>query len=75
MSVDSGKGPVLTLERDVPLMCDNKWHNISALYDSEELSIRIDKLLPKTVVRAPRNHNMPMFKGPLYIGGLPGKNF
>ncbi|XP_026474938.1 neurexin-1b-like [Ctenocephalides felis] len=71
MSVDSGNGSPLVLARELPLLCDNKWHNISALYDSEELSIRVDQLLPWSRVRAPPGHDMPIFKGPLYIGGLP----
>jgi len=54
-------------------LCDNKWHNISALYDGEQLVLRIDQLPAVISVGNQRSAGKVQTRSPLYIGGLPGR--
>lgn len=54
-------------------LCDNKWHNISALYDGEQIVLRIDQLPAVIGVGNQRSAGKVQTRSPLYIGGLPGK--
>jgi hypothetical protein len=76
MSCDLGDGEPFRAETKFSSkfsLCDNKWHNISALYDTHQVAIRIDDQ-PFVVAYAPsRNIGKLQTKSALYIGGLPGK--
>lgn len=54
-------------------LCDNKWHNISALYDYEQIALRIDQMPATIAVAQLRTAGKVQTKSPLYIGGIPGK--
>lgn len=54
-------------------LCDNKWHNISALYDGEQIALRIDQLPSTISMSNHRNAGKVQTRSPLFIGGLPGK--
>lgn len=77
MSCDLGDGNPFRIET-APLattkfsLCDNRWHNVSAQYDSEQLALRIDAQ-PSVITLAQRrvSGNKVHTKSPLYIGGLP----
>ena len=77
-SCDLGDGTPLRVESLLPskyALCDNKWHNVSALYDYEQIALRIDQL-PTTMAVAPNSASGKVHtKSPLYIGGIPGKTF
>jgi laminin, alpha 1/2 len=54
-------------------LCDNKWHNISALYDTHQIAIRIDDhpfLATNALTRV--DENLRTYSQ-LYLGGLPGE--
>lgn len=53
-------------------LCDNKWHNISALYDDEQIALRVDQLPAVIAVAPQRTIGRIQTKSPLYIGGIPG---
>lgn len=54
-------------------LCNNKWHNISALYDDEQIALRIDQMPAIMAVSPQRTVGKVQTKSPLYIGGIPGK--
>lgn len=54
-------------------LCDNKWHNISALYDTHQIAIRIDDQPFVVAYASSRSIGKLQTKSSLYIGGLPGK--
>lgn len=56
-------------------LCDNKWHNISALYDYEQLALRIDQMPTTIAVAQQTTMGRVQTKSPMYIGGIPGKFF
>lgn len=78
MSCDLGDGNAFRAEtNDLPskfMLCDNRWHNITAMYDSEQIVLRIDSQ------PAINQHTRSYMSGqvhtrsPLYIGGIPGTN-
>ena len=76
MSCDLGNGETFRAETKFSSkfsLCDNKWHFISALYDTHQVAIRIDDQ-PFVVAYAPsRSIGKLQTKSALYIGGLPGK--
>lgn len=55
-------------------LCDNKWHNISALYDTHQIAIRIDGHAYKATNAVVRIDGNSQTRSPLYIGGLPGED-
>lgn len=76
MSCDFNNGEILRAESKLPskfALCDNKWHNISALYDTNQIAIRIDDM--ESVVASGHNNGKLNTKAPVYIGGVPGINF
>ncbi|KAH8324869.1 hypothetical protein KR074_009874 [Drosophila pseudoananassae] len=73
-SCDLGDGVPLRVESKLPTkyaLCDNKWHNISALYDGEQIVLRIDQLPAVISVDNQRTSGKVQTRSPLYIGGLP----
>lgn len=78
MSCDLGDGnPIRVETASIALpkfsLCDNRWHNISAMYDSEQLALRIDHHPSIVVFDQRRIGGKVNTKSPLYIGGLAGK--
>lgn len=76
MSCDLGDGEPFRAETQSTSkfsLCDNKWHNISALYDTQQVAIRIDDQPFVVAYAANRNIGKLQTKSALYIGGLPGK--
>lgn len=78
MSGDLGDKNPLYVEQQFPspyTICDNRWHSIQAIYNDEELALKVDELdqkygLPASIT----DHFMASTaSSPLYIGGLPGK--
>ncbi|KAH8251255.1 hypothetical protein KR032_004153 [Drosophila birchii] len=73
-SCDLGDGLPMRVESALPTkyaLCDNKWHNISALYDGEQIVLRIDQLPAVIGVGSQRSAGKVQTRSPLYIGGLP----
>lgn len=52
-------------------LCDNRWHNVSAMYDSEQVALRIDNKSSIIAAAQLRGAGKVHTKSPLYIGGLP----
>lgn len=74
-SCDVGDGVPFRVESTLPgkyALCDNKWHNISALYDGEQIALRIDQLPATISMSNQRSAGKVQTRSPLYIGGLPG---
>ncbi|XP_035736479.1 laminin subunit alpha-1-like [Vespa mandarinia] len=76
MSGDLGDSNPLYVEQRFPspyAICDNRWHRIQAVYNDEELALKVDDLDQKYGL--PTNVNYHFMEsttlGPLYIGGLP----
>lgn len=76
MSCDLGDGNPFRVETNLPskfALCDNRWHNVSAMYDSEHIALRIDSQ-PSITTLGPQHMSAKVHtKSPLYIGGLPGR--
>lgn len=75
MSCDLGDGNPFRVETNLPskyALCDNRWHNISAMYDSEQIALRIDNQPSTTKLAEHRMAGKVHTKSPLYIGGIPG---
>lgn len=76
MSCDLGDGEPFRVETKLTSkfsLCDNKWHNISALYNTHQVAIRIDDQPFVVAYASSRNIGKLQTKSSLYIGGLPGK--
>jgi laminin alpha 1/2 len=76
MSCDFNNGEILRAEAKLSSkysICDNKWHNVSAFYDTDQLAIRIDNR-ESVVASSNRNVGKLQTKSPLYIGGIPGES-
>lgn len=74
MSCDMGDGNPLRVETNLNTkfaLCDNEWHNVSALYDSEQVALRIDNKSSIIALAQHRSTGKVHTKSPLYIGGLP----
>ncbi|XP_048508975.1 laminin subunit alpha-1 [Athalia rosae] len=77
MSGDLGDNNSLYVEQRFPsqyTVCDNRWHRIQALYNDEQLALKVDELDQKYGL--PNNGNYHFMRegvvsSPLYIGGLP----
>ncbi|KMQ97151.1 laminin subunit alpha-1 [Lasius niger] len=54
-------------------ICDNRWHRIQAVYNDEELALKVDELDQKYGLPANVNYHFmsSTASGPLYIGGIP----
>uniref|UniRef100_A0A1B0BIW7 Laminin subunit alpha-1 n=1 Tax=Glossina palpalis gambiensis TaxID=67801 RepID=A0A1B0BIW7_9MUSC len=73
-SCDLGDGNPFRVESLLPhkyTLCNNKWHNISALYDDEQIALRIDQMPAIMAVSPQRTVGKVQTKSPLYIGGIP----
>lgn len=79
MSGDLGDENPLYVEQHFPspyAMCDNRWHRIQAVYNEEELALKVDELDQKYGLPTNVNEHFmaSVASSPLYIGGLPGDN-
>lgn len=74
MAINLGNGIVSNvtnnLNSDIAL-CNNKWHNVTVMYSSSELTVNVDGIR-KSWVQSDINSTMDDIEAPLYIGGLPG---
>ncbi|XP_037959166.1 laminin subunit alpha-1 [Teleopsis dalmanni] len=73
-SCDLGDGMPFRVKSQLPTkyaLCDNKWHNISALYDYEQIALRIDQMPPAMALAQRHVNGKVQTKSPLYIGGIP----
>ncbi|XP_067621354.1 laminin subunit alpha-1 isoform X1 [Eurosta solidaginis] len=74
-STDLGDGMPFRVQSQLPskyALCDNKWHNISALYDYEHITLRIDQMARANARSAQQHSNSRVqTKSALYIGGIP----
>jgi len=78
MSGDLGDNNPLYVEQGFAnhyAICDNRWHRIQAVYNDEQLALKVDELDQKYGLPTNVNYhfNSSIFSGPLYIGGIPGK--
>lgn len=78
MSADLGDKSPLYVEQSFPspyAICDNRWHRIQAVYNDDELTLKVDDLDQKYGLPATINEHFMIStaSSPLYIGGLPGK--
>lgn len=74
MSCDLGDGNPFRVESNLSskfALCDNKWHNISAIYDSNQIAIRVDDLPMASKIKQNDILSKVHTKSPLYIGGIP----
>lgn len=73
MTVDTGFGYVSNVTNSLTeyALCNNGWHNVSALYSSYELTVNVDGVRKSWVVQD--DISSMDISAPLYIGGLPGK--
>ncbi|XP_074102845.1 wing blister [Cotesia typhae] len=76
MSADLGDKSPLYVEQSFPspyAICDNRWHRIQAVYNDDELTLKVDDLDQKYGLPATINEHFMIStaSSPLYIGGLP----
>ncbi|XP_051174494.1 laminin subunit alpha-1 isoform X1 [Leptopilina boulardi] len=76
MSADLGDNNPLYVEQRFSssyTVCDNRWHKIQAVYNDEELALKVDDLDQKYGLPANINYHSldDTAASPLYIGGLP----
>ncbi|CAK9806681.1 Laminin subunit alpha-1 [Anthophora quadrimaculata] len=76
MSGDLGDNNPLYVEQRFTspyTICDNQWHRIQAVYNDEELALKVDEMDQKYGLPANVNYHImdSTVSGPLYIGGLP----
>ncbi|CAH1185884.1 unnamed protein product [Phyllotreta striolata] len=73
MAVNLGNGAVTNvtnnLNSDIAL-CNNRWHNVTVVYSSAELTVNVDGIR-KSWVQNDANSTMDELEAPLYVGGLP----
>ncbi|EAT47381.1 AAEL001477-PA [Aedes aegypti] len=75
LSIDVGDGYPIRVQSTLPskyTLCDNRWHNVSALYEDHQIVLRVDDYPPNTLlVQSNDVLRRVATKAPLYIGGLP----
>lgn len=73
MTVDSGVGYISNVTNYLSefALCNNAWHNVTALYSSSEITINVDGVRKSWVVQD--DTGMDEIHAPLYIGGVPSK--
>uniref|UniRef100_A0A182NLL6 Laminin subunit alpha-1 n=1 Tax=Anopheles dirus TaxID=7168 RepID=A0A182NLL6_9DIPT len=76
LSVDNGDGNPTRLSTSLPskyTLCDNRWHNISALYEDHQMALRVNEFPPSLLLpnKLAGGFGRVNTKAPLYIGGLP----
>ena len=57
-------------------VCDNRWHRIQAIFNDEQLALKVDEMDQKygLPTRVDAGHFMGSgITSSLYIGGIPGK--
>lgn len=76
MTTDNGYGTVTNVTNNLSdfALCNNQWHNVTAVYTSTEITINVDGIR-KIWVQPNEETLMDELEAPLYIGGLPGLNF
>lgn len=75
MSVDLGISPAFSVANNLNsdyALCNNKWHNVTAIYSQFELTVKIDGIA-RSWARYGSNSLSDDIEAPLYIGGLPGR--
>ena len=77
MNSDFGNNLKLHVEQEFSnpyTICDNRWHRIQAIYNDEELALKVDEMDQKYGL--PANINVRFIGSAitdsLYIGGIPG---
>jgi laminin alpha 1/2 len=80
MSSDYGYNQVLYVEQEFSnpyAICDNKWHRIQAIYNDEELALKVDEMDQKYGLPTNINGHFIgfMITNALYIGGIPGNKY
>ncbi|CAH1175740.1 unnamed protein product [Phaedon cochleariae] len=73
MAVDNGNGIVSNVTNNLDSdfsLCNNRWHNVTALYSSSELTVNVDGIRKSWVV-SDINSTIDKVEAPLYVGGLP----
>ncbi|XP_060517066.1 laminin subunit alpha-1 [Cylas formicarius] len=73
MTVNMGNGATSNVTNNLNwdyALCDNVWHNVTAMYSSSELTVMVDGIR-KSWVQSELNSLMDEIDAPLYIGGLP----
>ncbi|CAG9768433.1 unnamed protein product [Ceutorhynchus assimilis] len=73
MTVDLGNGVQTNVTNNLDsdfALCDNMWHNVTAMYSSSELTVNVDGIR-KSWVQSDVNSLMDEIDAPLYVGGLP----
>lgn len=73
MTVDNGVGYISNVTNRLSefALCNNAWHNVTALYSSSEITINVDGVRKSWVVQD--DTGMDEIRAPLYIGGVPSK--
>ncbi|XP_046413773.1 laminin subunit alpha-1-like [Neodiprion fabricii] len=77
MSGKLGDNNALYVEQQFPssyTICDNRWHRIQALYNDEQLALKVDELDQNYGLPQNGNYHFAretVVSSPLYIGGLP----
>ncbi|VEN49015.1 unnamed protein product [Callosobruchus maculatus] len=73
MAVDTGEGAITNVTNNLDsdfALCNNRWHNVTAMYTTWELTINVDGIR-KSWVQQDVGTAMDELEAPLYIAGLP----
>ncbi|KAJ8967334.1 hypothetical protein NQ317_007979 [Molorchus minor] len=73
MALDMGNNIIINVTNDLNsefALCNNKWHNVTAMYSNSELTVNVDGIR-KVWVQSDVDSLMDEMDAPLYIGGLP----
>ncbi|KAB0803605.1 hypothetical protein PPYR_00575 [Photinus pyralis] len=72
MTTDNGYGTITNVTNNLSdfALCNNQWHNITAVYTSSEITINVDGIR-KSWVQPDDETLMDELEAPLYIGGIP----
>ncbi|XP_074042938.1 laminin subunit alpha-2 isoform X2 [Leptinotarsa decemlineata] len=73
MAVNVGNGVVSNVTNNLDSafsLCNNRWHNVTAVYSTSELTVNVDGIRKSWVV-SDVDSGMGEMEAPLYIGGLP----
>lgn len=74
MTVDMGDGAVSNAKNNLGsnfALCNNAWHNVTAIYSSSELTVFVDGV-SQTWAQSVVNSLLDEISAPIYIGGFPG---
>ncbi|KAK4880836.1 hypothetical protein RN001_008982 [Aquatica leii] len=72
MTTDNGYGTITNVTNNLSefALCDNHWHNVTAVYTSTEITINVDGVR-KIWVQPDDETLVDELEAPLFIGGLP----